>query len=296
MALSKVLPGLQRIFILPTLSGLVVLASVVIILMMGAIFQSNPVLLAGFIVFAFLMVVMLSNHSHLGKITTRARIPHRIFPNTEFNISFDSAANGLEGFEVTLSTARVLSPVLPSNTLKLSFANRGLQSLQPLWIRSAKPFQLFKSWKRFNPSELPELVVLASPRLSARADLVSVQEQPRLQSLGERVGHKEFDSASSFSDVDWKRFSRGATAFARDRLSSTDQKTHIKLITSKPDSSLGFEELLSHLTQLLLDFESKNCSVEIQFPNSRKLLCPALRQGYDQALKALARLQLEDIS
>ena len=266
----------QRIYILPTRSGLGFAALLLVMLLAGLNYANSLALFATFSLMSFGLVTMNLCHRNLMGLRISSATPLPAFAGddavVELSIengtavdrfSLRAAVNGRDALLVELASAHSARLRMPIATLR-----RGLQRVDRLRIDTDFPFGLFRAWTWLH---LP-LDIVVYPR--------SRGEQPAPQGGAGRdastgrlsAGVDEWWALRPFRDgdsprqVDWKAYAREQPLLVKEYRGAAAENLAFDLQDAK---TADLETRLEQIARWICSAESRGARYSLMLPGTR---------------------------
>lgn len=212
----------QRIYILPTVAGLLFFVVLLLIFVIATAYRNNLAYLMTFMLASMSLMAMVHTHYNLfGMCVSDVRVRsdfvglkavvHLTLGNTSRRPGqhIRVAVRGVRGAE---AVAIQVAPVLRERiVLTLPLSRRGRFELPRLIVSTAHPTGLFRSWMRL----MPACVYHAYPRpegrhaLPARAEQGPAGKRFATPAPEDFQGQRAYQPGDSLRQVDWKAHAKG---------------------------------------------------------------------------------------
>lgn len=295
---SPVRLGLRRIFIMPTRSGLIFVATLVAMLV-GAINYNNSL---GFILTFTLvglgLVTILHTFRNVFRTTLHVKHASPIYAGGVAHFSLTLTGEGgyvRRAIEVMTPTGVVRGiDIEDSTTIDLAQKcdQRGLHYLDRMTLRSIYPLGLFRAWAPVNM----DAHVVVYPTPVAAGPLPERSEEGDSTAMMSARGDDDFHSmrpyrqGDSLRQIHWKGVAKGQMMMSKQYGGGSAREVWLDWHRLAP---MGVEERLSRLCQWVIDADKQGFAYGLSIPDRR------IENGQGEAhkrdcLEALALFGLHD--
>lgn len=295
---------IERLYILPTSHGLVVLVLNTILILVAASSGNNSVYTLGFVMFGVYLLTMIATHINLKNLSVEVVevIDGYAGEAAQVVLSFDNS-NHKTRFLIRARfrdqadfTAVVKEEVLSNSrgllTVSLVKDLRGVYPLPSMQISSIYPMGLFRTWVNLSFKENIFIYPKRHGQLALSAADAGVghgvHRGGRLDSQHEDFReHKRYEQGESHHHVDWKAYARSREMLTKRY--ETAAPLHYNLDFRRL-IHLGTELALSQLAQWIEDLQNQESSFELHLPG-QQIPSGRGRQHGQMALRELAKFK-----
>lgn len=237
----------RRIYVLPTLFGLV-FGGMLLVMALGALnYNNNPALLLTSLIAAIAVLSMLVGFRNLDGLALRSvrAVPVHAGEPMQVELTFDAASRWRESLRIEARPAATLLRGRSDEALKarieVATSRRGYLALPRIRVWTSWPYGLFRCWSWLNPQT--QLLVFA--RAEAQAPPLPLRtrasDSGRPQTQGEEFGAlREYRVNDPLRLIAWKASAR-----------------HDRLLVREPEMPLGHELVLDFDGLGALDLETR---------------------------------------
>jgi len=272
----------NRIYILPTKGGALLLAMVLVLVLTGATYNNNLIFLHAFVVFAVFLVSMLQTHANLKDvgldfigaddgfeeewIDLKFRVSH---PNPDRRARKSDLVVKLRGKRFSMGQ---LQPVTLEAGEEAVHAHvpvrswhRGVYKLPQVILETSYPIGLFRAWKVYSPSG--EFYVYPRPvgeRALAPVTYGQGDHDPGLRSapdgdFGELKNHLP---GESYHQIAWKTFAKSGQLYTKVMWGADDKHYVLPWLANSADEEVH----LRQMSQWMVQASNENASFEAHIP------------------------------
>lgn len=222
----------NRIYIMPSLSGTLFLAAVMVMILTAATYNNNLIFILGFFMFSVFVVSMLQTHYNVKGVRLEFASAEEGFAGDPLTVHFyltQKRAKFKRGLEIRTASRRIptlrrqrhdLHPAETSRicSLDVLIRHRGIHPLPDIILETYYPLGLFRAWKVFRFDA--RLVVFPRPdqsRSLAPSSFESGQEDLGLRTSpeGDFGELKEYHMGESYRQIAWKHFARTGDLYSK---------------------------------------------------------------------------------
>ncbi len=286
----------NRIFILPTKSGLMCGLLLIIMLMASIVYNNN----LGFVLTFFLAAISLTSifHTFLSmtglsiKVGKSSTVFAGGWVSCAFQITNNSTVPRIH-LNLSLRHAKVVSVDLPAYStatpqINLRTQHRGWLSYGTLTVFNDYPLGLFKAW---SPIRFRQKILVYPQPADYRFSMADSQSLPdgteySHQGNDDFVGLRPYQSGESLRHIHWKSFAKGQGVNSKQFNSEFSSELWLD-IDQTPGNSL--EDKISLLCRMVLDAEASGIRYGLKLPGFLKAPDKG-NQHHRECLKSLALL------
>jgi len=209
----------RRVFILPTQSGIGMVLTILLLLLIAFVYNNNLAYLLGFMLASIFFVSILHTFKSLAGLVVQAGFVQPVFAGESAGFTITVTNPGHQPrttLSVTLETEQVLRlDAYESRTLILYAATRkrGWQMIDTVTFASSYPLGIFRAW---SPIRL-DSKVLVYPKPSAFSIPFPANsgQQPLGQRRQDRSGRDDFNGIRTYQagdplrQIHWKAYAKG---------------------------------------------------------------------------------------
>lgn len=285
----------RRVFILPTLSGLGMVLTIILLLLVAFVYNNNLVYFLGFLLGGIFFVVILHTFKSLAGLVVQSGFAQPVFAGQAAGFLLTVANPGNEvrpALSATLETELLFSLDRHESRTLILYATtrrRGWQSMGTVTLASVYPLGIFRAWSplRFDSKVLvypkPANFVLPFP--------IGGGPQKAGQTHIDRVGRDDFNgvrayqTGDSLRQIHWKAYAKGMGLLSKQYATDAGGTEMWLDYDSTPGAYL--EDRLSQLCRWIIDAESAGLRYGLQLPGC-KIAPNSGQQHYTACLEALA--------
>jgi uncharacterized protein (DUF58 family) len=286
--------GLRRIYILPTVQGLVLAAMILAMLLAGLNYNSNLGLVFGFLMASMAMVTMHHCHRNLLGLSVDLKRESDGFAGASADIGFllrnDSGADRYD-IEVRCLAAAQMTAVAAGAermaAVALPTPARGLITLAQCELRTSYPLGWFRAWTYVHA---PVAVYVAPEPRGTRPLPPAATAASGANVMTGRRGDEEFAGLGPYTPgiplkhMAWKTLARGGEAAVRNYLDAAGSP---QWLDWNMLGEMAREARLSQLCRWVLDHEAAHKTYGLRLPDLE--VPPDLGPAHREAcLRALA--------
>jgi uncharacterized protein (DUF58 family) len=277
----------KQTFIIPTRYGLLFFGFFVLMIITGATYQNNMVLVMAFLLFSVALIAMIQTHRNLVGLTVQTVFPEPGFAGTEGRarlkiLNASNADRVRVHVQATDDGFHGPVDVIPGRQESVSFHSlrylqRGVAKINKVRICTTYPYGLFFAWQ--NQSIDSEFVVYPEPK-----GFFPYKESK--SGVGEDFsGHRTYRLGDSLRHVDWKANARGQPLLIKE-FTDGDRQSFIFRLDQTHSSEL--EARLSELCSWICEAQRKNFRFSLELGDS----AGELGEGSAHYHRSLRRLAL----
>ncbi len=288
----------RRIYLLPTGRGLFVIATAVVLLLVGINYQLSLAFVVAFLLAGLLQAALLVSYRNLRGLMVRAgRSPHcKPGESLVFSVALSSPDRARDGVSLTtradgahkiiakswpLAVAADSTDVVP---LVFSPTQRGLMPLRRIAVESRAPYGLIRAWSYVHFEWLgviepepetppPPLPLMAGNNDGSASRNLHVAHDP--DSL------RDYAPGDSLKRVAWKQVAKSGDWYTRTGDSGHRQEIELSW---QAVNLTDTEARLSRMAAWLLRANNENCAYELTLPNGHLPLADGSQQFADASL------------
>jgi uncharacterized protein (DUF58 family) len=216
----------NRIYIMPTKRGGMLLAVIVIMILTAATYSNNLIYLLAFFLFAIFFVSMIQTHYNLKDVELRLLSTSEVFEGEPLNILFSieqKRSRNKQGLIIRSGDPRRWKSVFiepenlrldePAKTVRavIHAYRRGVHAVPRFYLETTYPMGLFRAWKVFRQ----EAKLLVYPKPVGKSDLqISNSDRGdhenglRGSPEGDFGELKNYQTGESYHQIAWKHYAR----------------------------------------------------------------------------------------
>lgn len=285
----------RRVFILPTLRGLSLVLTVLLLLLMAFVYNNNLVYFLGFLLASIFFVTILHTYRSLAGLVVQAGYVKPVFAGEEahFTLSVRNATRWpkLDLWVILQKEQRFTLEAGESTTLLLPVTShqRGKQAMGTVTLFSAYPFGLFRAWSplRFQSHVLvypkPSSTLLALPdRMGAVKEGLQFLEQSGQEDFN---GLRDYQPGDSLRHIHWKAYAKAQGLMSR--LYANEAGGAELWLDYAQVPGADVEDRLSQLCRWILDAQASGMRYGLLLPG-RRIELNSGEQHQSDCLEALA--------
>lgn len=285
----------RRVFILPTQSGLGMVFTIVLLLLIAFIYNNNLVYLLGFLLASIFFVSILHTFKSLAGLVVQAGFVQPVFAGEAAGFTVTVTNPGSQprmALSVTLENEQTFvldAQASKTLTLYALTRKRGRQPIDTVTFASCYPLGAFRAWSplRFDSK------VLVYPKPSALSLPFPVGEgqQPSGQRHIDRSGRDDFNGIRTYQagdplrQIHWKAYAKGQGLFSKQY--ATDAGSTELWLDYEATPGGNVEERLSQLCRWVIDAEQAGVRYGLLIPGG-KIAPDCGINHYAACLEALA--------
>jgi uncharacterized protein (DUF58 family) len=263
----------RRIYVLPTVFGLV-FAAMLFVMSIGALnYYNNPALLLTALLASVSIVSMLVAFRTLdGSCLDRVQAePCHAGDPLLLELVFAASARLRPGIRIDVGTSSTVVTALEDEPLRAVLAlpteRRGLMNLPRIRVWTRWPYGLFRAWSWLNP----QIELLVYPRAEASAVPLPLgtheAQRSRAQPLGEEFGAlREYRTSDPRRLIAWKASARADRLLVREPEQSIGEDF---VLDFDALTTLDLEARVSRLTRWVLMAEERRVRYTLLLPGQR---------------------------
>lgn len=271
----------NRIYILPTGSGFILLGAIVVMILTAATYNNNLIFILAFFLFALFIVSMLQTHYNLKGVRLRFVGADDAFEGEPLTLHFrleQKRARDKGGLTLrprARKFAVVTAPevgfraedrVIPA-ALSLTAWGRGVHAVPEIWLETRFPLGVFTAWKVFRPEG--KLVIYPKPAgdrtaSASSADAGDLAVGANLNPEGDFGELRAYRQGDSHHQIAWKHFARSGQLYNKAHWGAENR--HYKLEWPTGMGS-DLETGLRQMSRWILDAVTENASFELEMPD-----------------------------
>lgn len=287
----------RRVFILPTARGFAMAFTIVLLLMLGFVYNNNLVYLLGFLLASIFFVAILHTFQALAGLIVEPVQTHPVFAGESAGFMFMirnqtgtakpaiTAIADLES-ELNFSLAGHDSRII---TLYQRAQHRGLQCIDTVKFVTTYPLGIFRAWSplRFDFKVLvyPKPGEIAIPFPESDEQLLAGEHQPQLTTPDDFFGIRPYQSGDSMRQIYWKGYAKGLGLNTKQYMSHSGGLEIYLDLARTPGSNV--EERVSQLCRWIMDAEKLGLRYGLRISGTN-ILPDSGEQHYLACLEALA--------
>lgn len=287
----------RRIYILPTQRGMGMVLTIVLLWLMGFVYNNNLVYLLAFLLASVFFVTILHTYKALAGLEVSAGYVSPVFvgemarlpvavnnPDGEERPALSIALFGEQDFSLSVYESRTLGMLLPVQ-------RRGWQAMGTVTLTTVYPFGIFRAWAplRFDrkvlvyPSQLKRAVPLPLPSAGER----SKNATRHLAGNGrdEFNGIRDYQPGDSLRQIHWRAYAKGQGLLIKQYACEVGGSELWLDFQQAPGGQV--EERLSVLCRWILDAEAAGFRYGLRLP-TRQLAPNQGAKHQSDCLEALA--------
>ena len=282
----------NRIYVLPTRTGLF-FALLLGAMLLGALnFNNNPALLLALLLAGASLASLIAAHMQLSgvRITALAAEPVAAGETMPLKIALEATDTRIrQGLRIAHATDAVharLDPAGSSIEIGLPTEHRGLMPLPRIELSTVQPLGLARAWAYLWPAQS----VLVYPAPEAQAPPLPVpaggQGQPRTIRTGEDPHHlRGYRAGDPPRSVAWKASARRDTLVVREY---EQQRSGELLLAWQHTAGIPYEQRIRRLARWIDDAERDGRRYALEIPGSAAIPMGIGSQHRHQCLRTLA--------
>lgn len=284
----------RRIFILPTLSGLVFVLLIALLLLIAFVYNNNLAYLLGFLLASVFFVTILHSYRALAGLIVQAGQNAPVFagdnagftfhlhnptPHNRLALNIGLNKHAGQDFHLPARQSQLLTVYTPAS-------QRGWLNCDTLTLSSQYPLGLFRAWSplRF------DCRLLVYPKPSPHAlpfpdsDGKNSEQGQQRKSGDEFYGVRDYQPGDPLRQIHWRALAKGQGLHSRQYGGESSRELWLDYAATPGQST---EERLSQLCRWLIDAEQMGLGYGLNLPTLR--LDSNRGEGhYQQCLQALA--------
>ncbi|MGZ4960511.1 MAG: DUF58 domain-containing protein [Methylomonas sp.] len=285
----------RRVFILPTKSGMGLVLTILLLLLIAFVYSNNLVYLLAFLLASIFFISILHTFNALAGLVVQAGFVHPVFAGeiAGFPITVTNPGHQARmALSVKLETEQVLKlEAYESRILTLYAAThkRGWQAIDTVTFASSYPLGIFRAW---SPIRLDsKVLVYPKPSAFSTPFPASGGQQPLGQRHLDRSGRDDFNGIRTYQagdplrQIHWKAYAKGQGLLSKKYASSAGSME--LWLDYEFTHGADVEERLSQLCRWVIDAENAGLRYGLLIPGS-KIAPDRGPNHYDACLEALA--------
>jgi uncharacterized protein (DUF58 family) len=270
----------NRIYILPTGRGLLLLAFIVVLILTAATYNNNLIFVLAFMLFSAFVVSMLQTHYNLKGVRLKYIGSEEAFQGDPLSLLFHIQQKRArfkfalrmrslsKRFKTLSNTKEDLKPTENFKAARLDILAwmRGIYPVPEVALETNYPLGLFRAWKVFRPQG--HLVIYPQPL--AKSPLTSTLSEQGEHDLGLRTTPdgdfgelKAYLPGESYHQIAWKQYARTRDLYSKVHWGSE----HKHYILSWNPPAHGFEDYLRQMSGWIKQAADENASFELSTGN-----------------------------
>jgi uncharacterized protein (DUF58 family) len=268
--------GKKTVYILPTKAGALFLVAITTLAVIGLTYGNNIVLMAAFLLLAFLLLIMHQAHFNL----TGIRVVDFDIKSDHLNTGLPLTINLFNSSLFDINELKVKSEEQDLTYLsfckakestglkeKVYFKRRGSKNLRLITFTSTYPYNLFRTWTY----RKVKVSFFVYPRLLVNKNLnqlykLKLRDQFKTDVEGDFKELKKSDESMPSSKIDWKKYAKRRQLFYRIHEEPEENEYSLNLNKVQADNLEEKLDLLATWSRHLFQTKQK---WELKLPKNR---------------------------
>jgi uncharacterized protein (DUF58 family) len=267
----------RRVFILPTRSGLGMVLTILLLLLVAFVYNNNLAYMLGFLLASIFFVSILHTFKGLAGLVVQAGYVQPVFAGESagFTVTVSNSGRQLRmALSVALENEQILGlDAYESRTLTLYAATqkRGWQTIPTVTFACLYPLGIFRAWSplRLDSKVLvyPKPSAISLPFPADSGDLPSGQRHLDRSGRDDFNGIRSYQAGDSLRQIHWKAYAKGQGLFCK-HYASQVAGTELWLdYDHTPGTQV--EERLSQLCRWVVEAENAGLRYGLLMPGSK---------------------------
>lgn len=261
----------HNIYILPSKSGWLFIASLIAILTGAINYNNNMAYLLCFFLSSLGFIAMLQTHQNLNKLIIKPLTSKAVFPGQEIEFSFNaSPTDSHHHIAIETQNNHNILSIDQAETTEFTISDiakqRGLQNAKRFKLFTEFPLGLFHAWTQLQLNN--SVVVYPKPvnnKLLTTDFYAGNHQKSNLSGDDEFAGIRDFKKGDSTKSMAWKAIAKTNKLYTKEF--HTETGDYLIFDFNKIDNVINLEEKLSILCYLIINASKEKIHYGLKLPN-----------------------------